>query len=373
MHKFMTYCVVGALFAAPVAASELPFETISVKATQLPQQLTLEATIEAINHSTVSAETSGRITEINFDTDDFVREGQVLMRITSAEQQASLAGARANVREAEARLNEAETEYQRVEGVFAKKLVAKSALDKATADLKAAKQKLHAAEASLKSASEKLKYTSIRAPFSGVVVRRMVEVGEAVVPGKAVMEGLSLDALRAVAYVPQAALNVMRNKPGINIVFPQQQHAPIAVTDITVSPRADAASHSYLVRASLPKFTKGVYPGMLAKMAVATGTLPGLLVPVTAVVHRSELTAVYVVENQRVSLRQIRLGRIINGEVEVLAGLSVGETVALDPVRAGIFLKEQRKGAVPSLSRVGAPSSVVAQWPSLQNRLIRES
>ena len=91
MHKFMTYCVVGALFAAPVAASELPFETISVKATQLPQQLTLEATIEAINHSTVSAETSGRITEINFDTDDFVREGQVLMRITSAEQQASLA------------------------------------------------------------------------------------------------------------------------------------------------------------------------------------------------------------------------------------------------------------------------------------------
>jgi len=359
MPKFISSCFVSVLLCLPftvsVAANKLPFETAKVEQVELPQTINLDAAVEAIHHSTVSAETSGRITEIRFDTDDTVREGQVLLRITSAQQQASLAGARASVREAEVRLNEAETEYQRVEGVYARKLVAKSAMDKATADLKAAKQKLHAAEANLKSASEKLKYTSIRAPFSGVVVRRLVEVGEAVVPGKPVMEGLSLDELRVVAYAPQSTLPYLRNKPGISIVFPQQQHVAISVTDITVSPRADAMNHSYLVRANLPRFTKGVYPGMLVKMDVTLGKQQSLQVPAQAVVHRSELTAVYVVDNGRVSLRQIRIGRIENGAVEVLAGLSAGETVALDPVRAGIYLKEQRKGEQQTLSRVTQP------------------
>ena len=375
MQKFITSCFLSVLLwltvAGSVSASDLPFATLKLQPTDLPQILTLEASIEAIHHSTVSAETSGRITEINFNTDDVVKEGQVLMRITPAQQQASLAGARASVREAEVRLSESETEFQRVQGIFEKKLVARSALDKAVADLKAAQQKLHGAEANLKAASEKLKYTSIRAPFTGVVVRRLVEVGEAVVTGKPVMEGLSLDELRVAAYAPQSALHYMRNKPEISIVFPQQQHDTLAVSDVTVSPRADALSHSFLVRANLPKFTKGVYPGMLVKMNVTLGKQTGLLIPSQAIVHRSELTAVYVVEHQQVSLRQIRIGRVVNGAVEVLAGVSAGETVALDPVRAGIILKEQRKGEQPSLSRARASFLTVAHLnvepPSVMN------
>lgn len=365
MKKIINACFVSMLLCLPlaavVAAEQLPFATATVEETVLPQTIDLEATVEAIHHSTVSAETSGRITEIRFDTDDTVKEGQVLLRITSAQQQASLSGARAGVREAEVRVNETETEYQRVQGVYAKKLVAKSALDKATADLKAAQQKLHAAQASLKTASEKLKYTSIRAPFSGVVVRRLVEVGEAVVPGKPVMEGLSLDDLRVVAYAPQSILPYLRNKPGINIVFPQHLHSAISVSDITVSPRADAMNHSYLVRANLPKFTKGIYPGMLVKMNVTLSKQQSLLVPAQAVVHRSELTAIYVVDKGRISLRQIRIGRVIKDSVEVLAGLSAGETVALDPVRAGIYLKEKRKGEKQSLSWLTWPLRSVIQ------------
>jgi RND family efflux transporter MFP subunit len=377
MYKLIVWGFVCTLFSPQLMAGELPFQTVQIQAREIPQQLILEATIEAIHHSTVSAETTGRITEINFDINDSVKEGQVLMRITSAEQQASLAGARANVREAEVRVNEAETEYKRVEGVFAKKLVAKSALDKAAADLKAARERLQAAQAALKSASEKLKYTSIKAPFSGVVVRRLVEVGEAVTPGKPVMEGLSLDDLRVVAYAPQSAMAVLRNKPKVSVLFPQQEHAPIEVSDTVEAPRANPASHSFMVRANLPKFTKGVYPGMLAKMAMTTGMVKSLLVPAAAVVHRSELTAVYVVQEQRVSLRQVRLGRMVNGDLEVLAGLSAGETVALDPVRAGIYLKEQQLQQEQEIdapqSRIKGQSSSVAQLHDMNNRLTKHS
>ena len=65
-----------------------------------------------------------------------------------------------------------------------------------------------------------------------------------------------------------------------------------------------------------------------------------LLVPAAAIVRRSELSAVYVVRGEEVALRQVRLGRTYGDTVEVLAGLSEGDNVALDPVAAGIWLKE---------------------------------
>jgi len=91
-----------------------------------------------------------------------------------------------------------------------------------------------------------------------------------------------------------------------------------------------------------------VYPGMFAKVAFATGEAQVLLVPAAAVVHRSEVTAVYVIDAQgNVRFRQIRTGAVHGDKVEVLAGLSTGERVALDPIRAGVYLKEQRAGNRP--------------------------
>ena len=318
-------------------AGDLPFKTLAVSQRLLPQFQTLDARIEAIQQATVSAETSGRITEVNFDVGDTVREGQVLVRLTSKEQQAGLSASRAAVLEAEARLTEAQNEYQRVENVYGKKLVAKSALDKASADLKAAEQKLKAANASLKSASEKLKYTSVRAPYSGVVVRRLVEIGEAVAPGKPLMEGLSLDKLRVVAQVPQSLQKTLRANPSV-VVLDEQRRVSIPITHLALSPRAE--NGSFLLRGSLPENTPDIFPGMLVKLQFPVGESQQLLLPKAAVVRRSELTAVYVIQDQRVSLRQVRIGHAVDDEVVVLSGLMPGEMVALDPVRAGIYLKE---------------------------------
>jgi multidrug efflux pump subunit AcrA (membrane-fusion protein) len=98
-----------------------------------------------------------------------------------------------------------------------------------------------------------------------------------------------------------------------------------------------------LVRAYLPDDTPNVFPGMFSKMAIATGAQKTLLVPVQAVVHRSELTAVYVVKDKHVHLRQVRIGQRQGNSVEILAGLEAGERVALDPIQAGIYLKEQNQ------------------------------
>jgi hypothetical protein len=84
---------------------------------------------------------------------------------------------------------------------------------------------------------------------------------------------------------------------------------------------------------------------MFVKVAFVIGEEERLLLPVAAVVHRSEVTGVYVVKGETITFRQIRLGRQLEGgEVEVLAGLSAGEEVALAPIRAGVMLKEMRAG-----------------------------
>ena len=329
----------GSVSAAPLAVATVEQQT-------KPDTLVTDAVIEAVHQATLSAETTGRIKQIYFDVDDVVTQGEVLLRFTDKEQQAGLARAEATVKEASARLVQAQAEYERTQSVFARKLVAKSALDKSRADLKSAQQQVKAAEADLKQAQQQLEYTVVRAPYAGIVVKRLVNVGEQVRPGTPLMTGFSLAKLRATASVPQSVVAAVRQHGEVRIDF--DNAAPIVSKHITVYPYADEASHDFTVRAELSAVPAGVYPGMFAKANFVIGERPRLLVPARAVVHRSEVTAVYVVDAQgRVGFRAVRIGQTFSDEtignrVEVLAGLSAGEQVALEPVKAGVLLKSQR-------------------------------
>lgn len=335
--------VVTLFFVVTVSEAAEPFSIHTAHYQNLKKEYLLDAVVEAANHSTVSAETSGRITEINFDIGDKVTAGSVLVRVTKAQQQSQLAAAQATESEAQARLKQAEDEYQRVKDVFEKKLVAKSALDKATADLKAAKQRLKAASANVKQAQEKVQYTTVKAPYSGIVVNRHVDLGEMVAPGKPIMTGLSLKSLRLVSHIPQSLINKVRSTKKARFVFPQLDNREVTSKDIRISPQAEVPSYSFLTRAYLPQNTKDLYPGMLAKMVIDVGDRKGLLIPEQALVRRGELTAVYVVNADRVVLRKVRIGRKHGTQVEIHAGIEEGEKVALDPIQAGIYLKEQRQ------------------------------
>ncbi|MCF6211665.1 MAG: efflux RND transporter periplasmic adaptor subunit [Gammaproteobacteria bacterium] len=339
-------------FPAAARVAELPFETATVSEQAVAEVYVADAVIEAVNRATIAAETSGRIKEIYFDVDDEVTQGDVLLRFSDKEQRARLAQAEAKQREAEARLREAEVEYERVKKVFARKLVSQAALDKASANLKATRQRVSAARASVKQAREQLNYTVVRAPYAGIVVERHVEVGEMARPGTLLMTGFSLQQLRASASVPQSVMSAVRKirKASISLrdpLQPGERIAEVVAQKVTIYPYADEKTHDFKVRLQLPQNHASYYPGMFVKAVFEIGSTQKLLVPAQAVVHRSEVTAVYVMdENDRVSFRQVRVGgRLIEGDqLEALAGLTAGERVALDPVHAGVMLKEQRTG-----------------------------
>ncbi len=350
---------VSATVSAGEANSDIAQTNYQLKLQMVPKMHYADGVIEAVNQATVSAQTAGRITEINFDVDDFVPKGSVLLRFRNNKQKAALVEAQASVKEAETRLEETNLEFERIKGVFDKKLVSKSVYDKASANYEAANQRLGQVRARLTQAQEDFDRTIVRAPYAGIVVKRHVEVGETAKIGQALVTGFSMDLMRVVANVPQSMVNLISK--GISeeqktyIVYPDgkgrksnngslTQYRRVVAKKVTINPYGDPVTHTFGVRVQLPSGLQGIYPGMFIKVAFIVGEQKRLLVPQQAIVNRSEVTAVYVTAPEGgVSFRQVRVGNeLLEGYVEVLSGLQEGEQVALDPVQAGERLKEQR-------------------------------
>jgi RND family efflux transporter MFP subunit len=332
-------------FGATQGFATVPFETAPAERRITVHEQVLDGRVEAVHQATVSAQTSGRIVELMYDVDDFVEEGAVIARLRDTEQRARLNQAGAALREAEARFAEAQTEYERIGGIFERQLVSRAEMDRATAARDSARARLEAARAAVAEAEEQLEYTRVRAPYAGIVTERFVEVGESVSPGQPLLAGISLEFLRVTTEVPQRYIGAVREL-GRARVF-HDGATPVAAEGLTFFPYADPSSNTFRVRVQLPPRTEGLFPGMFVKVAFTVGERERLLVPEAAVAHRGEMTGVYVVgEDARVSLRQVRVGRAReDGTIEVLAGLEAGEQVALDPVQATLYVKEQQEAA----------------------------
>jgi len=343
--------------------------TIKVERAEVPAIQVLNGQIEAVNKSTVSAQTGGTIEALNYDVGDFVEKGKVIARIKSRTQKAGLQQAVASVGQARATVAEARAAYKaalaaaeeanahfkRIKEIYARKLVSRAEYDKAKAAQKTASAKVGAAKASLDAAKaavaaavaqkttagEQLGYTEVIAPYSGLVVERHVELGEVVGPGKPIMTGISLKELRVTIEVPQGLIKRVRQYQQAS-VYILGDEPPIPVRSLVFFPYADPLTNAFKVRAELESGLDDIYPGVFVKVAFVVGKEKKLVIPESAVAYRGEVTGVYVLDKQGVPfLRQVRLGRKLeNGKILVLAGLEEGDIVAQDPAQATLFMKQ---------------------------------
>lgn len=322
----------GKQHAPPPTRSETPLASVLVQPEHMPAERSFDGVVQAVDRVTIAAQTSGRVAAVYHGVDDVVPDGALLMRLRSTVQRADLHQARAALRAAEARAKEASTRYRRILDMYDRRVVPKADLDRVTADRDAAVARLHAARAAVASAAEGVTYTEIRAPYAGVVIDRLAQVGEAVTPGTPLVQMASLEHLRVVVSIPQSlAVTVRRVGKGTVYVG----GVAVAARRVTVFPAAAAGSNTFRVRLELPAGIRGLYPGMVVHTAFVTGVRPQLLVPLGSVVRRSEVTAVYLVQpNGNVLMQQVRLGERLGDRVEVLSGLEPGDRVALHPLVA---------------------------------------
>jgi RND family efflux transporter MFP subunit len=322
------------LFAADPAA------TLRMELREVEQTWATDGVVEAVRQSTVAAQISGRIVEIAVDAGSRVRKGQLLARIDPRETGEALAGSRAQVAQAQAALTQSALTLERGRNLFAQKFVSQAALDKAVADHDAAKAQLAQAEAGVGQTAAARSFADVLAPFDGVVSARLVDLGEMASPGKPLVTLFEPKGMRVVATVPQHRFAEI--KSGMRgFVEIAGNGSRIRATAVTMLPNADPRTLSTRVRLELPADAvdaAGLVPGMYAKALFALGSAKKFAVPASAIVRRSELSAVYVVgEKNAVSLRQVRLGESLgDGLVEVLAGIEPGESIMLDAARAGM-------------------------------------
>ncbi len=333
-----------ALAAGPVSAAKPEAAPALATAVVAMRDISLsypaEALVEAIHQATVAAQVQGRVMDVRVDAGDKVKRGQVLMRIDERETSQAAAGAEAQAQAAGAALANAKANFERTKNLFARKFVSQAALDQAEAGYKSAQGQYDAARAGQGQAATVKSFTSVTSPLTGVVAQRHAELGEMAGPGKPLMTVFEPGALRVVAAIPQYKVAEVRKHLKARVEFPDSGKWLEGVR-VEVLPTADAQTHVVRARVVLPA-DAGAVPGMFARVHFVVGQAKKLVLPQKAVLRRGEVTAVYIQDSQgKLSLRQLRLGEsLADGLVEVLAGVTAGEKVVLDPVQAEIRLKQ---------------------------------
>ncbi|MCP3689393.1 MAG: efflux RND transporter periplasmic adaptor subunit, partial [Gammaproteobacteria bacterium] len=207
------------LLLIPVLSIAQPstLTTTNAALVALPLEYQLDGVIEAIRQSTLSAEVSGRVEAINFDVGDQVKRGDVILRIRDQELRAGLQQASAALDEAQAMYTDTKRELARVQGLYKNKVVSKAAFDKASANLESAQARVAAARASVSRAQEQLDNTVVRAPYSGVVSARHIELGESTSVGQPIMSGYAMGEFRSIVNVPQSIIGAVRKHQKVRV------------------------------------------------------------------------------------------------------------------------------------------------------------
>jgi RND family efflux transporter MFP subunit len=303
-------------------------KSVAARVLKQPRYETATGTVKPVHESAVAAKLLAKVLEINATAGQVVHKDQVLVKLDDADLQARLKQAEAGLTSAQVRSEQTKTEFGRAEQLKSKKAISQADFDTAQAAMKSAAAELERATQAVKESQVMLDYATIRSPMSGTIIDKRVEVGDTVSPGQILLTLFDPTHMQMVASVRESL--ALKLKPGQ--LLPTRLDALDFDCEATISevvPESDVASRSFTVKVTGP-CPPGVYSGMFGRLMVPLDDEEVLVIPVAAVRKVGQLTMVDVVSDNSVSRRNVRLGRTLEQDVEVLAGLVEGELVAVE-------------------------------------------
>jgi RND family efflux transporter MFP subunit len=331
-----------ALLATTVALAQsvVKVPTLEMQARGVSAGFELDAVVEPVRQSTLSAQTTGRIVALLVKAGDQVRAGQLLATIDDSETQTGLQRSQAQLSQTEAELRNAQVNLQRTRDLQSRGFVSQAALDMAETQFKGAQAGRESADAQSRQSTLVQGHTRVTAPYDGWVLQTQVQTGDLALPGKPILTVYAPQPLRAVVQLPMSRAEAARSaQVQVQVPGAQGQMQWIKPVARMVLPSADPVAQTVEWRLDLSsEASRHLLPGEQLRVRITEAQANSrMLLPHAAVLQRGELTAVYVLAGQGFALRAVRLGAQ-HGEqgVEVLAGLAPGERVALDAVRAGL-------------------------------------
>jgi membrane fusion protein (multidrug efflux system) len=304
-----------------------PAQTVSAAAATMEEwQPRIEAvgSLRAVNGADLSFEVAGIVKELRFKSGDDVAAGDVLVTMRADDDVARLAALQAT-----ANLNE--ITYQRDQEQFKIKAVSQATLDTDAANLKNA----NAAVAQQQAVLDK---KTLRAPFAGHLGVRVVDIGQYINAGTAVVTLQALDPIYADFFLPQQALTQLRIEQTVTIRVDTYPDQDFAGTVTAINPKVDTATRNVQVRATLKNPDRRLLPGMYATVSIAAGDKQRYVtLPQTAVTYNPYGETVYIVDDKgkdqeskpQLAARQIFVtaGPKRGDQVAILKGVEQGQTV----------------------------------------------
>ncbi|HET9209679.1 MAG TPA: efflux RND transporter periplasmic adaptor subunit [Thermoanaerobaculia bacterium] len=291
----------------------------------------LTGTLTAERQASVRAQIAGSVLTVTAEPGQAVRKGQVLARLDSAALTEAYSSARVAVTSARnsVALNQRELDRQRA--LLQAGAVAQRAVETAQQNLTGARATLAQYEAQLASAEKQLGYTSVTAPFSGVVSERPVSAGDVVQPGTALYTIVDPSSLQLEASVPAEQLAQLQ--VGSPVVFTVTGYGNHTFRgQITrINPSADPTTRQVRVYAEIPNSGNDLVAGLYAEGRIESQSRTGLVVPTAAIDRRMAKPAVLMVRDGKVARVDVELGLADDREqkVEVRRGVQAGDVVLL--------------------------------------------
>jgi len=317
--------------ARPEAAPPL---SVAIETTSAgPSSGGLEATgsIEAARRASPGTILAGRVTKIVKREGQRVRQGETLARVESGDVAARVAQAEAAVVGAQAAETNARLMRDRLERLVAKQAASPKSLEDAVAGYDAARANLHAAEEGVRAARVMLGYGEVRAPFDGVIERRLVEEGDTASPGMPMFIVVDTTRMKLEAALPESSARGLAPGSPLAVVVDGTDGASLDATLAEILPASDPATRTVTARVLLDNADGALRPGMFARVRFPGDGPAIVFIPATAIVRRGPLTGVFVVDDNVAHLRWITLGTSLDGRVEAASGLAAGERIVTTP------------------------------------------
>lgn len=291
--------------------------------------LSASGTIQAVNSANLSTRMMGYVEDIRVDIGDKVRKGQLLLTVNDADLDAKKAQVKAGIREAETAFNNAKKDYERFQNLFRDNSASQKEMDDITAHYNMAEARLESAREMMKEVDAQMAYTRIKAPFNGIVSAKFVKSGDMANPGQPLLAMEGEGDLEVVTRVPESEISNIEKNQSVEVQVRSVNHVVKGkVRELSSSARNTGGQ--YVVKIQLENPDPKVLPGMYATVQFPTMTTAGsdgIRVPKSALVQNGQLKGIYTLSQSNTAiLRWLRLGREYGEEVEVLSGLSVGES-----------------------------------------------
>ena len=327
-------CLVLASCSRPVEKVEeiRPVRAMVVAAGTGKTIIELAGEIQPRYESQLGFRVGGKLIARKVEVGTLVKRGQVLMQLDPLDLQLAQSQAKAAVSATESTLALAKADLDRYRELRQKNFVSQALLDAKEAAYKSAIASHEQANAGLKVQANQSSYSTLYADADGVITAVQAEVGQVVAAGTPVVKLARTAEKEVRVSIPEDQIEVLRQVTDLAVKTWANSNVAISGRLRELSPIADPATRTYTAKISLPRAGPEIRLGMTATVQFAAPALPGIHLPMTALVNSKEGTAVWVVESGVVKLVPVQVASATGTEVLIAQGLSAGQSV----VTAGV-------------------------------------